>query len=95
MLANLLSLMLCLVNLGCLTGKEPGITRDSIDIDWEYKNHDIKLVDTAGMRRKSNITQNLEQLSVGSTLRSIKYANTVVLDDGCYMFPRGTRSCNS
>jgi GTP-binding protein len=62
-----------------LTGAMPGVTRDSIDIKWEYKNKPIKLVDTAGMRRKGNIQENLEKLSVGSTLRSIRYANTVIL----------------
>lgn len=62
-----------------LTGDMPGVTRDSIDIKWEYKNQPIKLVDTAGMRRKGNIKENLEKLSVGSTLRSIRYANTVIL----------------
>lgn len=62
-----------------LTGDMPGVTRDSIDIKWEYKNKPIKLVDTAGMRRKGNIKENLEKLSVGSTLRSIRYANTVIL----------------
>lgn len=62
-----------------LTGDKPGITRDSIDIEWEYKNNPIKLVDTAGLRKKSNIDENLEKLSAGSTLRSIRYANTVVL----------------
>lgn len=62
-----------------LTGEKPGITRDAIDIEWEYKNNPIKLVDTAGLRKKSNINENLEKLSVGSTLRAIRYANNVVL----------------
>ena len=62
-----------------LTGPTPGITRDSIDIDWEYKGTAIKLVDTAGLRKRAKIDESLEKMSVGSTLRSIRYANTVVL----------------
>lgn len=62
-----------------LTGDMPGLTRDSIDIDWEYKGNPIKLVDTAGLRKRGKIDETLEKMSVGSTLRSIRFANTVVL----------------
>lgn len=62
-----------------LTGPEAGITRDSITIPFAYAGQDIKLVDTAGMRRKSNVKETLETMAVGDTLRSIKYAHVVVL----------------
>lgn len=62
-----------------LTGPEAGITRDSIEIKWQYKGKNIKLIDTAGVRKRGKIDLNLEKLSVGDTLHSIKYANTVVL----------------
>ncbi len=62
-----------------LTGPEAGITRDAIDVEWEYKGKNIKLVDTAGVRRRKQVTYSLEKLSVGDTLYSIRYANTVVL----------------
>jgi GTP-binding protein len=62
-----------------LTGDTPGLTRDSIDVDWEYKGTAIKLVDTAGLRKRGKIDESLEKLSAGSTLRSIRYANTVIL----------------
>jgi GTP-binding protein len=62
-----------------LTGPMPGITRDSIDIDWEYKGKPIKLVDTAGLRKKGNIIESIEKMSAASALKSIRYANTVVL----------------
>lgn len=62
-----------------LTGPEAGITRDSIAIEWQYKDQPITLVDTAGLRKKGNITDNLEKLSASDTIGSIKYANTVVL----------------
>ncbi|MDX1924197.1 MAG: ribosome biogenesis GTPase Der [Rickettsiaceae bacterium] len=62
-----------------LTGPEAGITRDAVDIDWYYKGKNIKLVDTAGVRKKTQITKSLEKLSVSDTLNSIKYANIVIL----------------
>lgn len=62
-----------------LTGAEAGITRDSVEIEWEYRDKIIKLVDTAGIRRKSQITDNLEKLSVGETLHTIRFANIVIL----------------
>lgn len=62
-----------------LTGPEAGITRDSILVPWEYNGRTINLVDTAGMRRKSRIEQKLEKLAVSDSLRSIQYAEVVVL----------------
>lgn len=62
-----------------LTGPEAGITRDSIMVPWEYEGRTIRLVDTAGMRRKSRIDQKLERLAVADSLRSIQYAEVVVL----------------
>jgi len=62
-----------------LTGPEAGITRDSISIEWQYKEQPITLVDTAGLRKKGNINDSLEKLSASDTIGSIKYANTVVL----------------
>jgi GTP-binding protein len=62
-----------------LTGPEAGITRESIEIDCEYNNHKLKLIDTAGLRKKGNVKESLEKLSTGDTIGSIKYANTVVL----------------
>ncbi|MGE0828065.1 MAG: ribosome biogenesis GTPase Der [Hyphomonadaceae bacterium] len=62
-----------------LTGPEAGITRDAITIEWEWEGRPIKLVDTAGMRRKAKVQGKLEHLSVGDTLRSIRYADICVL----------------
>lgn len=62
-----------------LTGPEPGLTRDAIAIKWEYEGREIRLVDTAGMRRKSRVEQKLEKLSVADTLRTIRMAQVVVL----------------
>ena len=62
-----------------LTGPEAGITRESIEIDWEYKDHKMKLIDTAGLRRKSTINEHLEKLSASDAIHSIDFANTVIL----------------
>ncbi|WP_196258922.1 ribosome biogenesis GTPase Der [Pelagibacterium limicola] len=62
-----------------LTGPEAGITRDSIMVPWEWDGRVINLVDTAGIRRKSRVQGKLEKLSVADSLRSIQYAEVVVL----------------
>lgn len=62
-----------------LTGPEAGITRDAIAVDLEYGGRSLKLVDTAGMRRRSNVTAKLEKMAVQDSLRSIQYANVVIL----------------
>ena len=62
-----------------LTGPEAGITRDSIAVDFEWEGHKLKLVDTAGMRKKSNVVTKLEKLAVADSLHSIQYAQVVIL----------------
>ncbi len=62
-----------------LTGPEAGITRDAIAIEWSYKNQPIRLIDTAGLRRRSRIGKSLEKLSAADTIRAIKYAHVAVL----------------
>ena len=62
-----------------LTGPEAGITRDSILVPWEWEGRTINLVDTAGIRKKARVEGKLEKLSVGDSLRSIQYAEIVVL----------------
>jgi GTPase len=62
-----------------LTGPEAGITRDSISVEWEFQGRQIKLFDTAGLRRKARIQEKLEILSVGDALRAIRFAEVVVI----------------
>ncbi len=62
-----------------LTGPEPGVTRDAIPIDWVWNDHDIRLVDTAGLRRKARVSESLEKLSAADTLRAVRLASVVVL----------------
>jgi GTP-binding protein len=62
-----------------LTGPEPGITRDAIALDWEWRGRPIRLVDTAGLRRRARVEDRLERLAGADTLRTIRFAGTVVL----------------
>ena len=56
-----------------------GTTRDAIEVNWEYEGQNIQLIDTAGMRKKSNVTEKLEYYSVGDSLNAIKFAQIVAL----------------
>ncbi len=62
-----------------LTGPEAGITRDSIRVEWQWRGRAIRLVDTAGMRRRSRIEKRLEAASVADTLDAIRLADVVVV----------------
>jgi GTPase len=62
-----------------LTGPEAGITRDAITVDWVWRDREIRLVDTAGMRRRPRVEGKIEKLSVADALRAIRFAETVVL----------------
>lgn len=62
-----------------LTGPEAGITRDSVTMSWKWEGREVRLVDTAGLRRKSKVQERLERMSTGETVRSLKYADVVAL----------------
>ncbi len=62
-----------------LTGAEAGVTRDAIAIEWEYKGQPLRLIDTAGLRRRSKVTEKLEWLSVSESLSAVQYAQVVIL----------------
>ena len=62
-----------------MTGPEAGITRDAIAVDWVYKDRAFKLVDTAGIRRKSKVQDTIEKMSVEDSHRAIRLAQIVVL----------------
>ena len=62
-----------------ITGDMPGVTRDSISVDWHYENRPIKLVDTAGMRKRARLSDAVEKLSVQDARNTIRFAEVVVL----------------
>jgi len=62
-----------------ITGPEAGITRDSISIDWMWNDRPVRLIDTAGLRRRAKVDDKLEKLSAADTQRAIDFAEVVVL----------------
>ncbi|MCY7280864.1 MAG: ribosome biogenesis GTPase Der [Sphingomonas bacterium] len=68
-----------------ITGPEAGITRDSISIEWLWNDpvakeqRPVRLIDTAGLRKRAKVEDKLEKLSVADTKRSIDFAEVVVL----------------
>lgn len=66
-----------------ITGPEAGITRDSIAIDWIWRTNGeerpVRLIDTAGMRKRAKIDDKLEKLSVADARRAVDFAEVVVL----------------
>lgn len=62
-----------------LTGPEAGVTRDAITVEWKWKGRTINLVDTAGLRRQSRISDSLEKMSAASTKHAAFMAQVVVL----------------
>ncbi|MGE3623837.1 MAG: ribosome biogenesis GTPase Der, partial [Bdellovibrionales bacterium] len=62
-----------------LTGPEPGLTRDAIAIGWNFRGRPVRLVDTAGLRRRGKVTEKLEKMSGHETIRAIRLAHVVVL----------------
>ena len=67
-----------------ITGPEAGITRDSIAVDWEWTDFEerkrpVRLIDTAGMRKRAKVEEKLEKLSVMDAMRAVDFAEVVVL----------------
>lgn len=62
-----------------LTGPEAGITRDAIAASWQWGRYGFHLVDTAGLRKKRRVDEDLEKMAGGDTLRALKFANVAVL----------------
>ena len=61
-----------------LTGPEPGITRDAIAVDLQWRKTRLRIYDTAGLRRRSRISEKLEKLSVADTINAIRFADVVI-----------------
>jgi len=57
----------------------PGTTRDAIDTYFERDNHKYVIIDTAGLRRKSKVREDLERYSVVRSLRAVDKANICLM----------------
>lgn len=62
-----------------ITGPEAGITRDAVAAEWMWEGRKVRLIDTAGLRRKAKVDADLEKLSVASAIEEIKMAEVVIL----------------
>ncbi|MEJ6009730.1 ribosome biogenesis GTPase Der [Novosphingobium aquae] len=68
-----------------LTGPEAGITRDSIAVDWVWTDpktkeaRPVRLIDTAGMRKKARVVEKLEKMAVADARHAVDFAEVVVL----------------
>ncbi|MBN2220577.1 MAG: ribosome biogenesis GTPase Der [Vallitaleaceae bacterium] len=56
-----------------------GTTRDAIDTKVVYDDHEYVFIDTAGLRRKSKITEDIERYSIVRTVASVEKADIVVM----------------
>ncbi|MEM6627509.1 MAG: ribosome biogenesis GTPase Der [Pseudomonadota bacterium] len=62
-----------------LTGPEAGITRDAVTVAWEWEGRELRLVDTAGLRKRAKVQERLEKMSTGETIHAIRYSDVVAL----------------
>jgi GTP-binding protein len=62
-----------------MTGPEAGITRDAIHVDWEFGGRKLRLVDTAGMRKRARVVDYIERMSVEDSMRAIRLAQVVIV----------------
>ncbi len=58
---------------------EPGTTRDAIDTPIEYQGHQLVFIDTAGLRKRSKVEDDIEFYATLRTARAIERAEVCVL----------------
>jgi GTP-binding protein len=57
----------------------PGTTRDSVYVPYERHDKQYTLIDTAGVRRRKNVSETVEKFSIIKTLKAIEDAHVVIL----------------
>lgn len=62
-----------------ITGPEPGLTRDAIASHFRDAEGPVRVVDTAGMRKRARIADRLEEMSVAASIAALREAEVVVL----------------
>lgn len=62
-----------------VVGPEAGITRDSIAIDWEWRGEPVRLVDTAGLRKRAKVQDRIEKAAAADARLAIDLSEVVVL----------------
>ncbi|MDR2629460.1 MAG: ribosome biogenesis GTPase Der [Spirochaetaceae bacterium] len=66
-------------SLSSLVSDIPGTTRDVVEGEFFYKNRRFLVLDTAGIRRKSKVTENIEYYSVNRAIKTMDEADIVIL----------------
>jgi len=62
-----------------IVSPEPGTTRDIVKDHFQYEGRGFEVLDTAGIRRKKKVTDNIEYYSVTRSIRIVSQADVVVL----------------
>jgi GTP-binding protein len=62
-----------------LVSDQPGTTRDAIDTVFRYKNKPVRIIDTAGIRRKSRISLRVEKYCIMEALNTIRRSSICLL----------------
>ena len=62
-----------------IVSEQEGTTRDSVDVRFEWSGHVFTAIDTAGVRKRKSIKQDVEYYSHHRTLRSIRRADVVLV----------------
>ncbi len=62
-----------------ITGPEPGLTRDAVASEFRDAEGPVRVVDTAGMRKRARITKRLEEMSVAASIGALREAEVVLL----------------
>ena len=62
-----------------IVSPEPGTTRDIVKDHFQYEGRGFEVLDTAGIRRKKKVTDNIEYYSVTRSIRIVSHADVVVL----------------
>lgn len=63
-----------------ITGPEPGLTRDSVAVEWrDATGGRVRLVDTAGLRKKARIEDALEKMSTAASIAALKECEVAIL----------------
>lgn len=62
-----------------ITSPIAGTTRDAVMAEWMWEDRKIRLIDTAGLRKKAKVEEGLEQMSATAAIDEIKMAEVVIL----------------
>jgi len=62
-----------------IVSEKPGTTRDAIEEYFIYDNKKIRIIDTAGLRKRTRVKENVEYFSIQRVIKHIPMSNVVIL----------------